>query len=199
MKREVLDAIYKYYPTGIEYSSSEYRTTEQYRNRQSRIREKLTYRRNDNRFAVELKSLFADYALVDWTAEDTCCYEYKFLLHKDQGILDDDIELIKELDGRRTDLRIFISALGPYYYYFVENTTFDSLSLKWEFTTIPAQSKKLREDLEKLRIYLEGLGYSALSTKEVKEVVANIETECRYRGEAIVFDCLFTDMVTVSD
>ncbi len=49
----------------------------------------------------EIRNLFSEYAIIDWTDEDSCCYEQHILLHERQEILDDGIELIMSLGGKR--------------------------------------------------------------------------------------------------
>lgn len=40
----------------------------------------------------EIRNLFSEYAIIDWTDEDSCCYEQHILLYERQEILDDGIE-----------------------------------------------------------------------------------------------------------
>lgn len=32
--------------------------------------------------------------MLDWTDCDSCCYEFKILLHKGQELLDDDVKIL---------------------------------------------------------------------------------------------------------
>lgn len=84
----------------------------------------------------EIRSLFSEYAIIDWTDEDSCCYEQHILLRERQEILDDDIELIMTLGGKREDLRIFFSVIDKFYYYFLERTEYNSSNNIWNFYTI---------------------------------------------------------------
>ena len=114
-------------------------------NVQEKIRQKSMKEQSDLEIIEikkEIKSLFSEYAIIDWTDEESCCYELDILMHEMQKILDDDIELITLLGGERKDLRVFFSVIGKYYYRFLERTEYNFLSKTWSFFTINNYSKK---------------------------------------------------------
>jgi len=139
-----------------------------------------------------------EYAVVDWTDEDACCYEFKILLHKNQNILDDDRTLIEVLGGVRYDLRVFISVLEPYYYMFLEETRYREADNQWLFRTIKLSKQDVAKVIKEVDNCLLSKGYRKLSENDVKMVVPQIETELRELNEANIFDCLFTDVVNLS-
>lgn len=152
----------------------------------------------------EEKSLFMDIfnlagacEVVNWTSGESYCYEFKILLCENQKILDDDIILIKELNGVRMDLRIFISAVAPYYYMFTEETKYDESDNKWQFITVEKTDEKTEELVKKIDCCMKKRNYEKLTPTIVKTTVPGIETELKESGQATVFDCLFTDMVDI--
>ena len=59
-------------------------------------------------FWEELSALAPEFAMKDWTDASSCCVEYKWLLHENQPLLDDDTELMAALGGLRRDLYLFV-------------------------------------------------------------------------------------------
>lgn len=192
MKKEnILKDIYKYYSINLEGTND--------------AKERLRQKKIKNKVSIEGKKLLQDiiniangYEVVDWTEYESCCYEFKVLLARNQSILDDDKELIKVLNGVRKDLRIFVSVLEPYYFLFVEETEYIETKDKWIFKTIKNNSTEVEKLLKKISGYLVEKGYSELSEHEVKIFVPNIQTELKEFNKAQVFDCLFTDLVSIS-
>ncbi len=77
----------------------------------------------DKFFYKEIKSVFEEYYVKDH--KYTHLYpslHYSVLLKKNQDIMDDDIELIKILGGKRYDLEIFISLIFPCCYFYTNET-----------------------------------------------------------------------------
>ena len=103
----ILKKIYKYYPLVYEESG-----TNKVKLRKDKIEQKIIYKK---KLLTKIITIAKGYKVVDWTDTETCCYEFKILLHKYTALLDDDKMLIKNLNGERKDLRIFISVLEPYY------------------------------------------------------------------------------------
>ena len=194
---KVFDAIYMYYPINLEYDSRKYQESEQTLKRKSKIIKKVTSYKQRDSIIAELEQLLSKCKMIDWTEKDSCCYELKFLLHENQRILDDDIELIESLGGNRLDLRVFISVLAPYCYLFVEKTEYDFIMREWRFETVHLYSSETRKATESVENFIEKQGYKILSCQEARKKVENIETELKNGGQATVFDCLFSDMVSV--
>ena len=167
-----------------------------------KLRELKIKNKDGNNILKLLEYLSKDYVVIDWTDKESCCYEYKILLHKNQKILDDDIELQKELKGLRYDLRIFISVLAPYFYMFIDETSYDENNNLWHFNMKKDLEKEyLNEDInlliKNISIELKNKGYIQLFYKDVVRRVSHIETEYKYTNMVNVFDCLFTDLVTI--
>jgi hypothetical protein len=186
--------IYKYYPAHIQYDTEAYRNSEQSKRRYLKIDDKAKQEQAKNAILRGLYNAMPNYNIIDWTVEKSCCYELKVLLHENQPILDDDIKLIQVLGGLRNDLRIFISILEPFYFMFLETTQYDVNIQEWKF-----ESNYLNRDNDIVSSYRNYLnqGYELLEYKKVTTVVNDIATELKNIGEATVFDCMFTDLVSL--
>lgn len=192
-KECILKDIYNYYP--VVSCEPEKCIIEKNNLRNKKIRDKY----NSNHMEVFrcIENLFQNNAVIDWTDSESCCFEYKILLHKNTKILDDDKMLMKSLNGKRYDMRIFISILGPYYYEFVEETQYLESKNKWVFSTVKEYDKNMVRASEIINKYLSEKEYIKLSDYEIKIIVPGIETELKSINCASVFDCLFTDLVTI--
>ena len=124
--------------------------------------------------------------------EDYQCYEFEILMHDNQDILDDDVELMKKLNGKRKDLKIFISLLGNYYTLFYNFTFFNEMQNRWDFKIekIITDDEKVELIHQKMRAYgFQFLGYPDLDIK-----FDEIEIECKDKGEVKLFHMLFTEL-----
>ena len=169
-------------------------------NVQEKIRQKSMKEQSDLEIIEikkEIKSLFSEYAIIDWTDEESCCYELDILMHEMQKILDDDIELITLLGGERKDLRVFFSVIGKYYYRFLERTEYNFLSKTWSFFTINNYSKKQKQLVKILDDYMHMRKWIKITDSVARIKIPKIETELKYIGQTTVFDCLFTDKVEI--
>lgn len=189
-KNYLLRNIYHYYPFIYEIND-----TSKDNLRIKKINSKLIYKKE---LLKHMENLADSYAVVDWTDNESCCYEFKILLHKNIPILDDDKILIKKLHGTRKDLRIFISVLEACYYLFEEKTTYSEAEDKWDFTIINSHSWECQKLIQKINDYLSQNGYMELSDSEVQTLVPDVETHYKEAGKATIFDCLFTDLVNLS-
>lgn len=186
----LLRNIYHYYPFMYERNDASKKNL-----RIKKISSKLIYKKE---LLEHIEKLADSYTVVDWTDNESCCYEFKILLHKNIPILDDDKILIKKLHGTRKDLRIFISVLQPCYYLFEEKTTYLEAEGKWNFTIINSHSWEYQKLIQKINDYLSQNGYMELSDSEVQTLVPDVETHYKEAGKATIFDCLFTDLVSLS-
>ncbi len=189
-KENFLEKIYKYYPLIYEESGSN-----KVKMRKSKTDQKIMYK---DALITRIIAIAKGYEVVDWTDDEACCYEFKILLHKDTPLLDDDKMLIKSLNGKRNDLRIFISVLEPYYYMFIEKTLYFELEDKWEFTTEENNISEYEKLKEEIVSYLCKNGYIGLSPSDVLLPVPKVETTYKEVDNVTVFDCLFTDLVDIT-
>ncbi len=127
--------------------------------------------------------------------KDNNCYEFRILLYENQPILDDDTELIKCLGGKRLDLFLFVSILANYYYFFILETR-DFSSEQWSFQHVE-QQKRDSSYANKLRNLMTENGYEELDHEIINTVILDIETEFKNKGEVKIFDCLFTQLITI--
>lgn len=191
-KEKLLRDVYKYFSV---CSADEDIAQEKQRLRQEKIDKKGVL--IEQKLFRDILACTKDYAVVDWTDKDACCYELKILLHKNQEILDDDTILMKVLGGIRRDLRVFISVLEPYYYSFVEETKYIEKTNQWSFKKIEMRTKRTDDVIIILHNCLAQNGYEELLDSDVKTVVADIETELSELTKTTIFDCLFTDVVSL--
>ena len=177
---------------------------ENYSKRGENIQEEIRQKYFKNKTNLDIAAiskgmidLCKQYKVVDWIDEESCCYEFKILLHENQEILDDDIELIRILGGERNDLRIFFSIFDKFYYMFLEKTKYDFLQKKWCFYTIKKYSKKQKQIVQRIVDYMNRMKWSRISDLVAGTRIPDIELELKEGGEATVFNCLFTDKVDI--
>jgi hypothetical protein len=195
---DIDDTISFFYPIDKSYNLEDYQTSKEYKNL-LKIRKKY-FKNYDfkNHLKMKLKEIYSEYAIIDWTdLPNSNCYEYKILMNKNQQILDDDVELIHALGGRRRDLRLFISILSPYYHFFLEESTYNFSKKEWSFNKHITNDREIEDAVNKLRIMMKSENIIELSTGIVSKVVANVETQYLEKGEVKIFHLLFSDLVTI--
>lgn len=194
---EIIETISNFFPKGKKFDEAEYQESQEFQNLLE-LRQRYLDDPTFGRSLLQIfQTVFQGYAVVDWTnLRDANCYEYYILLHKDQSILDDDLQLIKTLGGKRTDLRLFVSILAKYYYFFAEETSYDEKSQKWSFDSVNNISTQITENINCLREKMKLEGYNELSKDVINTPVKGIETEFVQDNKVKVFHCLFTDLVT---
>ena len=195
LKDELNRCIEKYYAPESEKGSKDYIEKQ-------KLREQLILEKDGTEIFELLKSVSENYAVVDFTDEEACCYEYFILLHKNQDILDDDIELMKVLNGLRYDLRIFVSILDKYYYMFIHETKYDESENRWNFDIKNMDKRYTDKDIdmmiERIDEAMKERGYTRLYGNDVTETVSGIAVMYKEMEDVIVFDLLFTDLVTIN-
>ncbi len=191
---DINSCINKYYAPESKKGSDIY--LEKQKMREQKIQEK-----DGSEILKLLKNISKDYAVVDFTDEEACCYEYFILLHKNQDILDNDTELMKALNGLRYDLKIFISILDKYYYMFIEEITYDETNVLWSFDIKNLDKRYINQDVDTLikniDTALRYRGYLKLYYEDVIRHISDIEVTYKEIQDVLVFDLLFTDLVTV--
>ena len=206
--KKVLGKVYLYYPKNASFSSIEYQSSKEYLNLLKKRKEAHKDIMYQKYLKNRLDNLFENYAVVDWTdLESYNDYEYRILLHKNQPILDDDINLLRALGNKRLDLFLFISALEKYYYFLInytefcpkttEYTRFHEETGKWVFRTMSTIPAGLENKIEKLRHFLLSNNYVELSDEIAKQIIIDVSTELKPVGSATVFDCFFTDVISI--
>ncbi|MBO8173203.1 MAG: hypothetical protein H0Z33_15100 [Bacillaceae bacterium] len=195
---KLLKIIEQYYPKNISYEDPMYKLTSQYLNLFSKKKEYMNNKLLKYRFNKPLINLFKGYEVINRTDfESSNCYEYRILLHKNQKILDDDIELMNHLNGKRVDLFIFISILEKYYYYFTNETLYDFNIKKWSFKNVKLPNRILPL-VSEFNNFMSHKGYEKLDDTMVRRIVDEIETEHIEKGKVNIFNCLFTDLISLN-
>ena len=185
----LLNNVYKYYAKSNEDKNLKDVV------RKKRVRQKKSNSEEKDILLSNIKNIASDYYLVDWTDKNSCCFEFKILLHKEKDILDDDVSLMNELGGVRRDLRIFVSVLEPYYYTFIEETRYLSEKQQWFFATIECLNEDYYKLISMIDDYFAKKSYHKINNNSAKMIVSDVETEFKGLHETRVFNCLFTDTV----
>ncbi|SHF14246.1 hypothetical protein SAMN05444392_10898 [Seinonella peptonophila] len=195
--KHVYDIIFKYFPRYKLFDMEEYQNSKQYQALLSLSQENLENKDIQSQLEMGIRKAFANFAYLDWTnALEYNGYEYRILLHENQPLLDDDIELIRVLGGKRRDLNVFISFLGKYYYYFISETHYEEVEDKWSFYTVEC-TDQIEVPLTHFNDFMKSKGYVKLTTDIVRQKVDGIETELLEEGQVEVFHCLFSEIITI--
>lgn len=188
---DILNDIYKYYPVSGEYETID---KAKIKLKQHKIKDKKFL---EEKIFQNIKNSVEGYTVANWTDNESCCYEFKILIHRNQELLDDDKILMKVLNGVRVDLRVFVSVLEPYFYMFVEETRYIEAEDKWKFTTMKIYNEEIGELLNEICKCLFKMSYNQLTDSSALIRVPHLETALKETNKANVFDCLFTDLVTI--
>lgn len=203
---DIINTIYKFYPKNIPYSDKRYKKSREYKNL-------LICRNNallDEKFRQYLKkkleNIFIDYAVSDFiNLNNDTSYRYHILMHKNQPILDDDINLIKNLDGIKYELIFVLSYLDNYCYYYILETKFDFCFKKWSFRDkfnnrdfIEIENQFFQSDeIRKINNFLSENNYSFISDDFINLIIKDIETELCDFGETKIYNALFSDLLSI--
>ncbi|MRN52328.1 hypothetical protein [Paenibacillus monticola] len=183
---EVLTEVYDLYPRGISQNDAKYKTFIEFMEEGSL-----------EKIYQDIIEILKNYEVLNWSkVEEYPCYEFVILLHKNQLILDDDIDLMRSLNGVREDLLLYISYISNYYCYYIRETTYSEDIDQWSFKKIGLSEKPEIADLiNKLNAYLEQMNYRMLSNDILSHKVPDVDLELIPYGEVTIFHCLFTDLL----
>jgi hypothetical protein len=201
MYDELLSLLYRYYPKGCAYTGGDYKMSTEYF-RYIEVISELNKRAHVSESLLSNIAKSSDgYCVAQREHSDYSNYpsiHYTVLLHKNHPLLDDDVDLILALGGKRLDLELYFSLLGEYYYYYVIETIGGEDTSEWKFSVLSENQLLIqeRELISLLRSKVCSLGYKLLEHNLAHEIVPEVETELTICGEATFFNCLFTDMVT---
>jgi hypothetical protein len=195
---DVFQIINMYFPKRISYDILAYRNSPEFLNRIKKIEEAKLNTQYSTYLYLSVKTIFSKFKVVNWTEVETFnCYEYRILLHENQSILDDDTDLMKVLKGRKMDLFLFISVLGRYYYFFTNETLFNEANSQWKFKKVFNYPKSIKKEIEGLETFFCEEGYYKIDNSIAHEIATDIETEVIEQGKVKVFNCLFTDLISI--
>lgn len=196
-KVRALEVISLYYPLNLEYYDLEYERSLQYKRL---LKLRLHHKNNSEiykRIYEMLCDIFKGYKILNWTDLDSYnCYEFRILLHKNQPILDDDIDLVEMLGGKRLDLHLHISILEKCYFYYINETKYDSLTKEWSFRD-SYKFDAFYDVLKKLEYDFKLHGYKKVSYEVANSLVSDVEMELIEKGEVKVFNCMFTEIFNI--
>ena len=200
-KNELLSLIYHYYPRRCSFGSHEYETSDEYSRYMNIINDVTMRKKINNKIFPEIAKCADGYCVMLRKHSDYSCYpgiQYTMLLHKNKPIMDDDVDLILSLNGRRLDLELYFSLLEDYFYYYIIETVGGKDTLAWSFSVltneqIPHQERELIDTLCSKAF---SLGFKLLPRNLARVVVPEVETELIDSDEVTIFNCLFSGMDT---
>lgn len=200
---DIISAIEKYYPKGLSYKDVQYQKSVEHSRFKRLLKNRKVRSEKDKFFSKAIKSVFGEYCVQSHTY--TYLYpslHYSVLLEKNQDIMDDDIELIKLLGGKRYDLEIFISLIFPCCYFYTNETKYTPQNIlpqeQWSFSTHSANYKLDDEEVIALREMFEKNNICVLLSEIVHKKVPDISTELlsSENSQVEIFNCLFSDIIT---
>lgn len=197
--KEILSVIEKYYPKECKYSEKKYQESEEYKRYQDIINNLIIREKKEKEYYDLLCSIFSQYYVKRWTNITYPSFQFSVLLHKNQSILDDDVELMEILNGRRLNLEVFISRISKYYYIYTSEEIYNVNGDKsWIFNSHSEKYIVGKDYLKQLHKKMEEKGMVKLSKEMVHISVPFIETELlpRKKHDLEIFNCLFSDMET---
>ena len=142
---------------------------------------------------------------LDWAGGGKCDMYYmgdasfyceivlnKGVEHRNEA--DSDRRLIKRCGGTARECLVWISLLQPLYIMDVCSMTIRSKPREWEFEPCVPKLKGEQEVVRKVRSILQKHGFKRVSRKLAGMSVPLAITDGCKRGDATVFDCLFSDI-----
>lgn len=168
-----------------------------YEKYKKKLEDKALFRKKQKEYYNMLRSVFPQYYVKCWDNMTYPCIHFSILLHKNQPILDDDVELMDAIGGKRYDLDIFISRISNYYYAFTIETIYNKgqdFEHAWKFDSHSAAFAVKKKYLKRLKREMKKRGVSKLSRTMAHIQVPFIETELLPNDEVRIFNCLFSDM-----
>lgn len=195
---KILNIIGQYYPKECEFISQDYINSKEYKKYKRVINNLPLFKQKEKEYYNMICSIFSQYYVKRWTNTTYPCFQFSVLLHKNQDILDDDVELMDALGGRRYNLEIFISRISNYYYAYTSEEIYDKTQNEnWTFDSHSATYILQKDNLKRLQKEMKKKEIKKLNKKLAHIKVPFIETELlpRQGREVEVFNCLFSDMV----
>lgn len=189
--KKILCVIKKYYLIGSTFGAK----SKEYKAYKKAIKDSKPNRKRQKEYYKLLSSLFPKYFIKQWEDPTSPSFRYTILLHKNQEILDDDMELLNALNGKRFDLEIFISKISDYFYTYTTETLYDGT--EWKFDTYSSTYLLKKKHLKKLKQEFEKKGLRFLDRELAHMEVPFVETELlpQHNHSVEVFNCLFSDRV----
>lgn len=196
--KKILKIIEKYYPKECAFSSQEYLDSKEYKKFKKIINDEDCFRQKEKEYYEMICSIFSQYYVKRWDNMTYPCFQFSVLLHKNQSILDDDIELMDELGGRRYNLEIFISRISNYFYVYTSEDIYCKNQIEnWMFQSHSATFLLEKKYINRLKKEMKRIGINKLNRTMAHIKIPFIETELlpSRNHEVEIFNCLFSDMI----
>ena len=196
--KKILDVIDKYYPKECAFTERTYQNSIEFKNYKKVIDNLILREEKDEKYYDLISSVFSEYYVKRWTNATYPSFQYSILLHKNQPILDDDIELMRKLNGKRLNLEIFISRISNYYYMYTSKDMFcNNNDKKWKFYSYDETYVLEKKYIDYFDKEMKKMGMIKLNREMVHIKVPFIETELLPipNHDVEIFNCLFSDMV----
>lgn len=190
--KDLFNTIYSYYPKYYSFGSKLYMNSSEYLNYQKILLNKNNRIKLGDKCYFILKQVFKNYVVKKWESIEYPSLHYSVLLHYNQPILDDDLDLLFALNGKRFDLEIYVSLISNYFYSYIIETNLINDELIFNYH----ESKKVisKEQEELLYNKMTSIGLKKLKKNIANLAVPNVETELLYKDSVKVFNCLFSDI-----
>lgn len=196
--KKILKIIEKYYPKECAFISQEYQDSKEYKKLKRIINDADFFRQKEKEYYEMICSIFSQYHVKCWDNMTYPCFQFSVLLHENQPILDDDIELMDELGGRRCNLEIFISRISNYFYVYTSEDIYCKEQIEnWMFKSHSATFLLEKKYINRLKKEMKKIGMNKLNRTMAHIKIPFIETELlpSRNHEVEIFNCLFSDMV----
>ncbi len=191
---KVMHVIEKYYPVGCDYDDFEYQNSKQHKRLEHVLCSTGLFEREQKVYNDVLKQVFPNNYVKHYTDNTYPCYQFSVLLHENQPIMDDDVKLMRKLNGRRFDLVVYVSRISDFYYIYTNETLYDGT--EWRFRTHSPAYRLDKGYLYKLQKMFAYMGKRRLDAEFAHMEVPFLRTELlpRENYKVTVFNCLFSDM-----
>lgn len=118
-------------------------------------------------------------------------------MHKNQSILDDDVNLLRKLNGLRKDMVIYISSFSKYFFIMFQVTMIENDKYMFGQYYLPKREDKTV--FNTVESYFLKFEYERIPVDIAKTKIPNVSTEFKKIGEATIFDCLFNDITSLNN
>ena len=198
---ELLSLIYNYYPRQCSFGSHKYETSDEYTRYLNIVNNATKRKKLDEKFYPNIVKCADGYCVMlrEHSDYSNCpSIEYTILLHKNQPVLDDDVELLLSLCGKRLDLELYFSMLDDYFYYCIVETVGGKDILTWSFSVLTNEQlpHEERELIDALCLNMFSFGFKLLPRNLAYVVVPEIETELINSDKVTIFNCLYDGVPT---
>lgn len=205
MDKKLLDIIHYFYQGQVDNNTVEYYKTPQYKRLTKSKKEAQENNTLIKKIIEGLRNNFPEYdyrELLFLGKEGTdVCFIFEVLLNKHSHFhefnAEGDKKTLNETNGIMKTLTVFVSILAPFYTYRILNLWLDEVE-GWQSIFEHDIDSDDAEIWKAIQIQLKQSGYSLLDRNTLNERVSEVFLETLEKGQATVFDCLFSELFSVN-